>query len=58
MTTTKRDWIRTIGITGATLITLGALTMGGLYAANATGVITLACSWRSDRWVVAVDTTG
>ena len=41
MTTTKRDWIRTIGITGATLITLGALTMGGLFAANATGVITL-----------------
>jgi hypothetical protein len=41
MTTTKRDWIRTIGITGATLITLGALTMGGLFAANAAGVITL-----------------
>jgi len=41
MTTTKRDWIRTIGITGATLITLGALTMGGLFAANATGVISL-----------------
>ena len=41
MTTTKRDWIRTIGITGATLITLGALTMGSLFAANAAGVITL-----------------
>ena len=41
MTTTKRDWIRTIGIAGATLITLGALTMGGLFAANAAGVISL-----------------
>jgi len=41
MTNTKRDWIRTIGITGATLLTVGALTMGGLFAANATGVISL-----------------
>ena len=37
MTTTKRDWIRTIGITGATLITLGALTMGSLFAATPLG---------------------
>ena len=41
MTNTKRDWVRTIGITGATLLTIGALTMGGLFAANATGVISL-----------------
>jgi len=41
MTNTKRDWIRTIGITGATLLTVGALTMVGLFAANATGVISL-----------------
>ena len=41
MTNTKRDWVRTIGITGATLLTIGALTMGGLFAANATGMITL-----------------
>ena len=41
MTNTKRDWVRTIGITGATLLTIGALTMGGLFVANATGVISL-----------------
>jgi hypothetical protein len=41
MTNTKRDWVRTIGITGATLLTIGALTMGGLFAANAAGVISL-----------------
>jgi hypothetical protein len=41
MTNTKRDWVRTIGITGVTLLTIGVLTMGGLFAANATGVISL-----------------
>lgn len=41
MTTKKRDWIRTAGITGATLLVAGALVTGGMFAANATGVITL-----------------
>ncbi len=41
MTTQKRDWVRIIGITGATLLAAGAITTGGLFAANATGLITL-----------------
>lgn len=41
MTTTQRDWIRIAGITGATLLIAGALVSGGLFAANATGLITL-----------------
>lgn len=38
-TSTKRDWVRIIGITGATLVVAGAVTMGGLWAATATGLI-------------------
>jgi len=41
MTTTKRDWVRTIGITGATLVLAGGLTLGGLKIAEATGYVTL-----------------
>lgn len=41
MTNNSRDWIRTIGIAGVTLIVVGALTMGSLFAANAAGVISL-----------------
>lgn len=38
-TSTKRDWVRIIGITGATLVVAGAVTLGGLWAATATGLI-------------------
>jgi hypothetical protein len=38
-TSTKRDWVRMIGITGTTLIVAGAVTMGGLWTATATGLI-------------------
>jgi hypothetical protein len=38
-TSTTRDWVRIIGITGATLVVAGAVTMGGLWAATATGLI-------------------
>ena len=38
-TSTKRDWVRIIGITGATLVVAGAVTIGGLWAATATGLI-------------------
>ena len=41
MTTRNRDWVRIIGITGVVLLIVGALTMGGLLVANATGLITL-----------------
>ncbi|MFM7679626.1 MAG: hypothetical protein ACKO83_12325 [Roseiflexaceae bacterium] len=41
MTTRNRDWVRIIGITGAVLLVVGALTMGGMFVANATGLITL-----------------
>jgi hypothetical protein len=41
MTNTKRDWVRIIGITGATLVLAGGLTLGGLKAAEATGYVTL-----------------
>lgn len=38
-TSTKRDWVRIIGITGASLVVAGAVTMGSLWAATATGLI-------------------
>ena len=38
-TTTKRDWVRIIGITGASLVVAGAVTMGSLWAATAAGLI-------------------
>ena len=38
-TSTKRDWVRIIGITGAALVVAGAVTIGGLWAATATGLI-------------------
>jgi len=41
MTTQKRDWVRTIGITGATLAIAGGLTLGGLMVANSAGLVTL-----------------
>jgi hypothetical protein len=41
MTTRNRDWVRIIGIAGVVLLVIGALTMGGLFVANATGLITL-----------------
>jgi len=41
MTNTKRDWVRIIGITGATLVLAGGLTLGGLKVAEATGYVTL-----------------
>jgi hypothetical protein len=38
-TTTKRDWVRIIGITGASLVVAGAVTIGSLWAATAAGLI-------------------
>lgn len=38
-TSTKRNWVRIIGITGASLVVAGAVTMGGLWAATTTGLI-------------------
>ncbi|MFZ9858610.1 MAG: hypothetical protein ACO3F2_09820, partial [Roseiflexaceae bacterium] len=38
-TSTKRNWVRIIGITGATLVVAGAVTLGGLWAATTTGLI-------------------
>ena len=46
MTTQHRNWVRIIGITGAVLVVASALTLGGLFLANATGVITLPQSSR------------
>lgn len=40
MTAPRRDWVRVLGITGATLVVAGALTMAGLGIAQATGVVT------------------
>jgi hypothetical protein len=41
MTTQKRDWVRIIGITGATLVIAGGITLGSLKVAEATGYVTL-----------------
>lgn len=41
MTQQKRDWVRIIGITGATLVLAGGLTLGGLRVAEATGLVTM-----------------
>ena len=38
-TSTKRDWVRMSGITGASVVVAGAVTMGGLGAARATGLV-------------------
>jgi hypothetical protein len=38
-TAPKRDWVRMIGLTGAALVVAGVVTMGGLWAATATGLI-------------------
>jgi len=39
MTTVRRDWVRIIGLTGATLMVAGAVTLGGLTIGRATGLI-------------------
>lgn len=39
MTTPRRDWVRIIGLTGATLMVAGAVTLGGLGIGRATGLI-------------------
>ncbi len=41
MTTQKRDWVRIIGITGATLVIAGGITLGSMKVAEATGYVTL-----------------
>jgi hypothetical protein len=41
MTTKKRDWVRTIGITGVALVIAGGLTMGGLMIARSAGLVSL-----------------
>jgi hypothetical protein len=41
MTTQKRDWVRIIGITGATLVIAGGITLGSIKVAEATGYVTL-----------------
>lgn len=41
MTTRNRDWVRMIGIAGVVLLVVGAITMGGLFVANASGLVTL-----------------
>ncbi len=41
MTNKKRDWVRIIGITGATLVLAGGITMGALRVASASGLVTL-----------------